>query len=86
MSRNDQNFPLSDDDLDELYSENELDQEDVKPGTGPFSGALIKPRHVTVGCRQLYGKFPPKLSARRSSSLRALADNTQNSYTGEQSI
>lgn len=55
-AQNDQDFVLSDDDIDELNSENELDEEDIKPGTGPFTGALVKPRHVTVGCRQLYGR------------------------------
>jgi hypothetical protein len=57
-TRNEQDFVLSDDDVDELESQDEFDEEEVKPGTGPFTGALVKPRHVTVACRQLYGKCP----------------------------
>lgn len=51
------NFPLSDDDYDELASENELDQQDVKPDQGPFAGTIVKPRHVTTSCKSLHGKL-----------------------------
>lgn len=48
----DNNFELSDSDLDELAS----DDEDRKPDAGIYEGAISKPRHVTTSCRQLHGK------------------------------
>jgi len=48
----DNNFELSDSELDELAS----DDEDRKPEAGPYGGAISKPRHVTTSCKSLHGK------------------------------
>lgn len=62
-------YPLSDDDYDELASENEL-EEDLKPDTGPFGGSIVKPRHVTTSCRQLHGTLRVKSKPRSCKELR----------------
>jgi len=57
----DTNFELSDSELDELLS----DDEDRKPGAGPYGGAITKPRHVTTSCKGLHGKsFHPNILLR----------------------
>ena len=48
----DNDFELSDSELDELASDNE----DRKPELGPFGGAITKPRHVTTSCKGLHGE------------------------------
>lgn len=50
----DDNFELSDSELDELLSDHE--DEDSKPAVGPYGGAISKPRHVTTSCKSLHGK------------------------------
>jgi hypothetical protein len=55
MPRNN-NIVLSDDELDELASGDELDL-DIKPEDGPFGGAITKPRHVTISCKNLHGEY-----------------------------
>jgi hypothetical protein len=47
---------LSDEDYDELIDEEEGDEEEAKPSLDPLYGAIVRPRHITLSCKQLHGE------------------------------
>ena len=47
----DVDYQVSDSDLDELTDE---EDEDDKTGVGILAGALSKPRHMSLSCKQLH--------------------------------